>query len=1174
MKSIRASFLLAGLTLLAGLGQARYLFVLPPTGAANPGVTVYNEQLVLVGTFPLAAVPDQILVSNGAEKAIAISTNPQAPVTFISLQGGNPPVVRAKTLPNNVGAVAAAITPDGTRLLVLAGSNPGWMYVFDVATEQMQANGQALINAKPADVAVSPDSKYAYVVSEPVGSVSGQFSAVDLTTSQVVVKTLSELGGSGHVAVAPWGSVYVTGLFRIFEFMGAPPFDKTAQTGLPTFPGRIQFAPDGRYGLAENLNPVLGSSVLLFDFSLRDSENAAGTQTGTIRIPFPTLPAQQVTRLFVSSATEAIAYVSDLGKLFRITYPSLTVTELALASIGVPEQVAGAMVTNEFPDAKSLYLISNGQLSGFDLASGQLLGSTAAAAPGLIFAPAPASNEAATIRAFNTGGLIAPQTTRTLYLRVTDASGRPAFNRAIAATLVTGSATVNVRTPATNREGWAVVDVTPTAEGEFKVKVSVDAVVSNLVLAATSGGGGGGGGGGTPGLRILKVSGDGQMTEVAKGIFNEPLVVKVVDGEGKPVPNVAITWTPSDSSLSLFGANSSLTDENGVASISFNSNAFFQLDESFLKQTVEASIGVSKVAFTLVIYRFQQGSFSFQPVVQILKPDVVHFDVKLGVPVPAAFQALVVTPGGPGLSGGVPIPGIGMRVSTNFTDPTQGPVAHCEGDTPLSNEQGIVTCNLIVEGKTGTSPLKVVVGGLKEFQIYSITVGPGNPAAPILVSGDNQTGKTGQNLLLPLVARVTDGFGNILAGVPVTWTVVTPNSVTLFNTIVTSNDTGLVSTQVRLGNTAGRFQIKVAAAGQETVFEVVIESQAAGLAKVSGDNQPSAVINTQFSQPLVVSVTDAQSRPVAGAVVNWTVTGSATLSATSTVSGADGRAQVTVTAGSVAGAITVTATVPSIAPVSFSLQSRLPGPAITAASFTNYASGEAGVAPGNLVIITGTGLAGAVNGAVSANLLLGRLPLELGGVVVEFRSNGNSYYAPIYWVAKNGSNEAVLIQVPFEISGSTVDAVVSVSGGSTTVSNIPVRPVSPGIIEDIDPGTGRKAAIVFHADGNVVTPQNPARGGEEIRMYAIGLGQTTPQAETNRVGVPNQTVRASLAVGIDNAGVEVVSAQLAPNLIGIYEIRFKVPAGAAPGDRPFGLQVEAAPGQPAFAQPSVIAIGQ
>ncbi len=79
---------------------------------------------------------------------------------------------------------------------------------------------------------------------------------------------------------------------------------------------------------------------------------------------------------------------------------------------------------------------------------------------------------------------------------------------------------------------------------------------------------------------------------------------------------------------------------------------------------------------------------------------------------------------------------------------------------------------------------------------------------------------------------------------------------------------------------------------------------------VSGGSQQGAATEP-FAQPIVVQVNDPQGNPIPGGLVNFTFTGSATLSTTNPVTAdTNGRAQTSVTAGTIGGAIRVTATTP------------------------------------------------------------------------------------------------------------------------------------------------------------------------------------------------------------------------------------------------------------------------
>ncbi|MGE3354411.1 MAG: PQQ-dependent sugar dehydrogenase, partial [Planctomycetota bacterium] len=101
------------------------------------------------------------------------------------------------------------------------------------------------------------------------------------------------------------------------------------------------------------------------------------------------------------------------------------------------------------------------------------------------------------------------------------------------------------------------------------------------------------------------------------------------------------------------------------------------------------------------------------------------------------------------------------------------------------------------------------------------------------------------------------------------------------------------------GSFTGGFLKRVRPIGP--VDEVVILS--------GGDQQGPA--NEPFAQPLVVQVNDPNSNPLPGAVVNFSISGSGTLSTTNpVVADSNGQVQTTVTSGPVGGLVRVTASTP------------------------------------------------------------------------------------------------------------------------------------------------------------------------------------------------------------------------------------------------------------------------
>jgi uncharacterized protein (TIGR03437 family) len=112
----------------------------------------------------------------------------------------------------------------------------------------------------------------------------------------------------------------------------------------------------------------------------------------------------------------------------------------------------------------------------------------------------------------------------------------------------------------------------------------------------------------------------------------------------------------------------------------------------------------------------------------------------------------------------------------------------------------------------------------------------------------------------------------------------------------------------------------------------------------------------------------------------------------------------------------------------------------------------------------------------------------------------------------------------------------------------------------VDPTTGCNA-VVGHGDGTIVTAANPAKAGEELVVYAVGLGQTTPVVESGeRTPSDAPSLSRNVYVQFDfrpnavatrpyhdtaTAGIfgfatpEFVG--LTPNQIGLYQINIRLP---------------------------------
>ena len=213
------------------------------------------------------------------------------------------------------------------------------------------------------------------------------------------------------------------------------------------------------------------------------------------------------------------------------------------------------------------------------------------------------------------------------------------------------------------------------------------------------------------------------------------------------------------------------------------------------------------------------------------------------------------------------------------------------------------------------------------------------------------------------------------------------------------------------------------------------------------------------------------------------------------------------------------------------------------------------IAPGGIVAVTGEQFSTA-SAAQAASLPLGT---SLGGATVFV----NNSPVPIYYVsASHVINEGGQINFLIPYSTPTGEAILRVDrdGQRGNSVSVPIAAVAPRLLRL---GIGDYAIAVF-GDGYTfpipATPginSRPAKAGDALTFYALGMGKTTPGVTDGtaapgaeplaRVSTPKVWFGQSSLPGT-GASADAFFAGLTPGLVGLYQVNVIVPPNPPKGD--------------------------
>ncbi len=439
---------------------------------------------------------------------------------------------------------------------------------------------------------------------------------------------------------------------------------------------------------------------------------------------------------------------------------------------------------------------------------------------------------------------------------------------------------------------------------------------------------------------IVATSGSDQSTVVNTNFANS-IVTTVTDQYGNRVPNSTVTFTGPGTGSGIVNT-SAITDVNGVATIALKANTkagLFTAKGSVAGVTNTADFALINLADVASNVIATSGSGQSAVVDQ-------NFANTLVATVTDQF--------------GNPI----VDSTVTFAVPGSGASGLFATNTATTDANGVATIALKANTKAGLFTTKGSVAGVANTADFALTNLADVAKNITTTSGSGQSTVVDQNFANPLVATVTDQFGNPIVNSTVTFTVPTVGaSGILTNNSAITDVNGRATIALKANTKSGAFTAQGNVNGMMGTAEFALTNLADSpktITTASGSNQV-AVIRTQYANALVVTVTDQYGNRVPNSTVTFTVpdlgaSGTFTTNTTthSAVTDANGNATIAITANDQEGAFTAQGRVPGIAETADFILNNfadIPIDVITASDIKSNPSGGDNSSTTNLVSV-------------------------------------------------------------------------------------------------------------------------------------------------------------------------------------------------------------------------------
>jgi len=166
---------------------------------------------------------------------------------------------------------------------------------------------------------------------------------------------------------------------------------------------------------------------------------------------------------------------------------------------------------------------------------------------------------------------------------------------------------------------------------------------------------------------------------------------------------------------------------------------------------------------------------------------------------------------------------------------------------------------------------------------------------------------------------------------------------------------------------------------------------------------------------------------------------------------------------------------------------------------------------------------------------------ELGGTKVFV----NGQDTPLFFT----SHKQVNLQIPYDAAGGVAQVQVTRDGQPGNVVTVRITDRKPRILTFLG-----NYGIAVRPDGSYPIPTSPAKPGETVVIYAIGFGQTSPNAGTGEGATadPLQWIRPLPTVlfggGLLRIPATPLFVGLTPGFVGLIQINLTIPGNSPRGD--------------------------